>query len=170
MKVRVLSLRFLAAISVFMLLVFSSCKNEIREKQKETAVNDDAFSVWSDTIVKAKYEDGTVAEIWGFRAGDSLMHYDRKFYRNGGIWIEGPVYGDIRHGKWKAYDEDGHLISMGYYKMGVGEGIKTVWHSNGKKFYEGEVSNGERVGVWEFYDENGIKVKEIDYSQRNKKK
>jgi antitoxin component YwqK of YwqJK toxin-antitoxin module len=163
--------------SAFVLLILSlsisACNTHTDNKESEINLQGekDAFEIWSDTIVKNKYADGTVAEIWGFRPNDSLMHYERKFYRNGGIWIEGTAYGNIRHGKWQAFDEQGNLISMGYYKMGKGDGVKTVWHSNGKKYYEGKVFDGERIGVWEFYDENGIKIKEIDYSElkRNKK-
>ncbi len=150
-----------------------SCNSHSVEDEPDKSINTekDEFEIWSDTVVKAKYIDGTIAEVWGFRAGDSLMHYERKYYRNGGVWIEGTAYGNIRHGKWKAFNEEGILISMGYYKMGKGDGIKTVWHCNGKKYYEGKVVDGERVGIWEFFDENGRKVKEINYSElkRNKK-
>lgn len=166
MKLNTFSFYF-GLIAMALLFSVTACNNQSDGISSDTNIDSekDVFEIWSDTIVKSKYEDGNIAEIWGYRPNDSLLHYERKFYRNGGIWIEGTAYGEIRHGKWKAYDENGNLISMGSYKMGKGEGVKTVWHSNGKKFYEGEIHNGERVGVWEFYDENGTKFKEIDYSQ-----
>lgn len=156
---------FIIGIISFTIIVSSCHNNETKKSDVENIDQNDVLSMWSDTIVKLRYEDGTIAEVWGYRPNDTLIHYEIKYYRNGEKWIEGTSYGDIRHGKWKAYDENGNLISLGSYKMGKGEGIKTVWHSNGQKYYEGYIEDGERIGVWEFFDENGLKVKEIDYSQ-----
>ncbi len=144
--------------------ILSACKTEHKES-KATTVEKTNYEIWSDTIVKVKYSDGSIAKVWGYRPNDSIMHYEWQYYHNGRLWIEGPAYGKLRHGKWRAYDEKGDLLSMGSYKMGKGEGIKTVWYPSGQKMYEGKIHDGERVGVWEFFDKEGNKVKEINYSQ-----
>ncbi len=153
-------------LSGFMLLLFVSACNQDEMEEVDEFIAYDAITEWSDTIVKVKYADGGLRMVWGYRDGDTSMHYEWQYYSNGNLWIEGPIYGDIRHGKWKAYNEIGSLISMGTYKMGKKEGVKTVWFDNGKKRYEGSLKEGIRVGVWYFYDNQGNIINEIDYSAK----
>jgi antitoxin component YwqK of YwqJK toxin-antitoxin module len=157
----------LAKPSIILLILFlsiSACKqNDTNDIEEVVAY--DAFTEWSDTIVKSKYEDGSISLVYGYRAEDTLMHYEWLYYQNSHLWIEGPKYGNLRHGKWKAYSENGNLISMGSYKMGKKDGVKTVWYENGKKRYEGILDDGKRVGVWQFFNQNGELIKEIDYSE-----
>jgi len=155
-------------ICVLVLMLFfvtiMSCSDNNKE-DKETSVS--AFEIWNDTIVKQKYEDGSIQTVWGYRSGDTIMHYEWSYYKNGELWMEGPMDGNLRHGKWKAYNESGTLIAQGAYRMGEATGIKTVWYDNMSKFYEGEMKDNKRVGVWNFYDKEGNIVKEIDYSKND---
>jgi len=149
-------------LSLLFLVTIISCS--VKE-EKETSIN--AFEIWNDTIVKQKYEDGSIKTVWGYRSDDTIMHYQWSYYKNGELWLEGPSDGNLRHGKWKAYNESGVLVAQGTYKMGEATGIKTVWYDNTTKFYEGEMKDNKRVGVWKFFDKNGELNKEIDYSKND---
>ncbi len=152
----------LVGILFFAILV--SCSDNA-EEAKNSSLN--AFEVWRDTVVKSKYESGDIQTVWGYKYGDTSMHYVWDYYKNGALWMEGPVSGNLRHGKWIAYNEDGVMVAQGYYKMGVATGVKTVWYSNSSKFYEGVMDNNKRVGVWQFFNKEGKLIKEINYSNND---
>jgi len=156
--------RIYALLGILLFTFILSCSNDSKVAEDATP---SAFEVWNDTIVKQKYEDGKVETVWGYRKGDTIMHYEWSYYKNGILWMEGPLVGNLRHGIWKAYNENAVLVAQGTYKMGEATGIKTVWYDNRMKFYEGEMLLDKRVGVWNFYDKNGILIKEIDYSKND---
>ena len=156
--------KYALVVVLFLLTVFS-CSENAKEEVNEPL--ESAYEIWNDTVVKQKYEDGSIETVWGYRSGDTIMHYEWSYYKNGELWLEGPSDGKLRHGKWKAYNESGVLVAQGSYKMGVAVGIKTVWYGNRKKFYEGEMLDDKRVGVWKFFNKEGTLVKEIDYSKND---
>ena len=153
-----ISINILFLTGIFLFVILASC-----EQKNDQEI--DAFDEWTDTIVKLRYDNGTSRLILGYKPGDTLMHYEWNYFVNGNLWIEGSSYDTLRHGKWKAYNEAGLLISMGNYEMGERNGKKIVWHENGQKYFEGMESKGDRVGMWYFYDKDGILAKEIDYSK-----
>lgn len=149
---------FLSVIVFFI----SSCGEDY-----ETSVD---FSDWPDTTVVEKYSGGEIKKIIGYKKGDTSIYYQWLYYEKGNLWIEGPSKGTKRHGDWKAYNEEGKLISIGTFENDVKTGKKIVWHDNGQKYYEGQLDSGERVGLWKFYNMKGDLIKEIDYSNGKKSK
>lgn len=145
----------------------SACDTEeVKNDTKEPYVSG-AYEIWSDTIIKSKYEDGSRYLVWGYKPNDDKMHYEWKYYQNGKLWLEGPMYDTLRHGKWQGYNEYGNLQAKGTYKLGKATGIYTVWHDNGVKYYEGNMIDGQRLGEWVFYDNEFNKLKVIDYSKKD---
>ncbi|MCK5847280.1 MAG: hypothetical protein KAG84_07570 [Bacteroidales bacterium] len=157
--------RYIIFIIVAVLVLFS-CSTSNTDDEIE-ANDNSAISIWSDTVVKAKYEDGSIQLVWGFKPNDEEMHYEWQYYRNGNLWLEGPMYDTLRHGIWKGYNEQGALIAQGIFKIGKTSGIYTVWYDNGVKFYEGNMNDGKRVGDWLFYNKEAELVKTIDYSRKD---
>ena len=152
-------------ITVLFLVTVISCSESTSTIEQEVELS--ASEIWSDTIIKQRYENGEVQVVWGYRVDDTIMHYEWTYYKNGELWMEGPMYDSLRHGKWKAYNEGGIMLAQGSYKMGEGTGVKTVWHDNEMKYYEGEMENNKRVGSWQFFDKDGRLLKEIDYSEND---
>ncbi len=148
--------------SIFLSLAIVSCDTSSKKLTEDD--RNTAFKEWSDTIIKSKYDDGSIRLVYGYKANDNEMHYEWQYYRNGNLWLEGPMYDTLRHGIWKGYEEKGALIAQGTYKVGKESGIYTVWYSNGIKFYEGNMIEGDRVGEWSFYDKEANLIKTIDYS------
>jgi len=150
---------------IFVIIIIAiSCNNNdagVNNAEK----TDSIFTIWSDTVVKIKYDDGSARQIWGFKPNDKEMHYEWSYYKNGNTWLEGPMYDTLRHGIWKGYSEQGSLIAQGTYRVGKATGIYTVWYENGKKFYEGDMKEGKRIGEWSFYNKEGELIKTIDYSK-----
>jgi uncharacterized membrane protein len=157
------SILFILAVVVVVFVINSCSESNSRKKIKQTEEN--VYHIWSDTIVKMRYDNGDIMKVWGYKPDDTLMHYEWMYYQTGYLWLEGPFYGDLRHGKWKAYNEEGILVSQAVYKMGKEEGVKTVWYGNEMKFYEGIMKEGKRIGKWQFYNRDGDLIKEIDYSK-----
>ncbi len=155
-------------LSLFLFLLLSitiySCNNndDVVSTNEEHSV----FEEWGgDSLVKKVYDDGSKQIVWGTKPNDDEMHYEWHYYKNGNLWLEGPMYDTLRHGKWKGYNEQGSLIAQGIYRLGKSTGIYTVWYDNGIKFYEGNMKDGKRIGEWSFFDKAGNKLKNIDYSK-----
>lgn len=147
-----------------LILFLAGCKDTVKPENLEKEYFNQDIQ-WTDTIIISQYEEGNPETVWAYNPEDTLSHYEWKYYQNGTLWIEGPLYQNLRHGKWKAYNEMGNLISQGNYFMGKSQGVKTVWHDNGQKYFEGNQLDDKRIGLWIFYDENGNIIKEINYSK-----
>jgi len=160
---RISSILFIAFITIITLVTNSCSESSNRNELNQTEEN--VYHVWSDTIIMMRYDNGDIMKVWGYKPDDTLMHYEWTYYQTGFLWLEGPFYGELRHGKWKAYNDDGILVSQATYKMGKEEGMKTVWYGNEMKFYEGLMTEGKRMGKWQFYNKDGELIKEIDYSK-----
>ena len=143
--------------------IFSCNSNDEVVSTKEKV---SVFKEWGgDSIIKAVYADGSKQIVWGTKPNDDEMHYEWHYYRNGNLWLEGPMYDTLRHGKWKGYNEQGSITAQGIYRLGKSTGIYTVWYDNGMKFYEGNMKEGKRIGEWLFYNKEGEILKTIDYSK-----
>ena len=164
MNIKIMKFSFFVLLGL--VILFSSCNQE-QNVTKELVSDNSAISIWSDTLVKVKYEDGSIKSVWGYKPNDNEMHYVWNYYKNGNIWLEGPMYDTLRHGKWKGYNDHGSLIAQGTYRVGQASGIYTVWYDNGVKFYEGDMLKGKRIGEWSFFDKAGKLIKTIDYSKEN---
>ena len=155
---------YITLLSLLLILGIVSCSTQSHNDVKEGVSE---IVIWNDTVIKSKYDDGSIHTVWGFQTNDNDMHYEWQYYRNGNLWLEGPKYDTIRHGIWKGYNEQGSLLAQGTYKIGKASGIYTVWYDNGVKFYEGNMLNGKRVGEWSFYDKERNIIKVIDYSKKD---
>jgi len=107
------------------------------------------------------YENGTPHIIQLFKNGQAI--YQKEFYADGKISMEGPLQNGKREGEWKSYYENGNLWSSGFFKDGILNGESKAYFPNGKLRYKGSFKNGEKTGTWIFYDENGNRTGQKDF-------
>lgn len=68
--------------------------------------------------------------------------------------------GGIRHGKSRAWFDDGRLRYETEWWQGVKHGRFTLWHANGQKRAEGQDRYGVAVGTWTSWAEDGTLLQE----------
>jgi hypothetical protein len=68
--------------------------------------------------------------------------------------------GGVRHGKSRAWFDNGRPRYETEWSQGKKHGKFTLWHPNGHKRAEGEDRHGVPVGTWTTWAENGIKTEE----------
>ena len=128
------------------LTIFSAC-------QKPVEVVVSTFPNGSKKLVKS----------YIINENDSTLVSITYFYKNGSIYLGGPVKDNLRNGLWKSWREDGTPWSEAEYSNDKEDGINRTFHENGELYYEGHYKDGKRVGNWVFYWKDGEKLKEIDY-------
>ena len=115
-------------------------------------------------VVKSYFLDSIAPKVvWEYPANDSSTILVSHFYKNGSLHMKGNIAGGVRDGKWEAWDDQGRILSTGYYKDGFENGMWTVWFPSGQKRYEGLFKDGKRFGKWLFYNNNGVIIKEVEY-------
>lgn len=60
-----------------------------------------------------------------------------------------------KHGKWKFYDDEGHLLEVESYSRGKRNGVRKEFYPDGKLAFEGAYSNHKPEGVWKYWHKNG---------------
>ncbi len=63
--------------------------------------------------------------------------------------------GGVRHGKSRAWFDDGRLRYETEWWQGRKHGKFTLWHANGRKRAEGEDQHGIPIGRWTTWAEDG---------------
>ncbi len=137
----------------------SSCKEKnVSDKDAKRAVE------LGELVITEYYDDSTKMIAEQAYLYDSLRVLKSYFYRNGQLYMIGDMLEGVRDGEWKAYSEEGDLLTEGFYKNGVDHGLKSVYFENGKIRYQGKYENGKKVGIWKFYTKDGKLAKELDLS------
>jgi MORN repeat variant len=68
--------------------------------------------------------------------------------------------GGVRHGKSRAWYDNGHLRYETEWWQGVKHGKFTLWYANGQKRAEGQDQHGIPDGKWTSWAENGTVTQE----------
>ncbi len=90
--------------------------------------------------------DLQIAEI-PHPSGAIRFRYSRYLAADGSAWV--------RHGMFRAYNEDGTLASEGNYEHGQEHGPWRDYHPNGQLASEGSYANGIEVGAWHYWSADG---------------
>lgn len=141
----------LSFISLLAVLVLFSCDRQIKDPK------------FGEEVVIQSYEDSLKMITVRYLEGDTSNVIKTYYYRNGQVYMKGQMIKNLREGEWKAYNEQGNLLTTGNYKNGIDHGLKTVYFENGNKRYEGQFENGEKIGKWQFYTRDGTLVKELNF-------
>ncbi len=179
---------FIAPYIIITLYLLVSCSNTTIDKNKNNVnTNTDTLKVEQnidDTITKTSvnkpdtiiqqlsskivdtFDTGEPLKIYYFPADDpENIRYEKQFYKNGNIFIEGERKNGNRTGKWIANYENGKLWSVGYYIDGKRDGSSNVYYENGQIRYTKNYKNDTAEGLWKFFDEDGKLLGKIMYNK-----
>ena len=94
------------------------------------------------------------------------MKYEKHYYPNGSICIEGPLDSDgLRDGRWMAWYDCGKIWSEGDYTHGLRNGENKVYYVNGQVQYNKKYVNDTAEGNWTFYLDDGTEAMRVVYEK-----
>lgn len=68
-----------------------------------------------------------------------------------------------KHGTWKYFDEEGHLLKTEPYSRGKLNGVKKEYFTNGKRAFEGAYINDKPEGEWKTWGPEGQLLLAFNY-------
>ena len=107
---------------------------------------------------------GTFTRYYPNRQVQSVMEFEedgksafaRIYYNNGNLAAEGKYIDRLKDSEWKYYSFYNQSLTYSEnYKLGVKEGVSTVYFSNGKVSETIFFQNNEKNGVWAQYFDSG---------------
>lgn len=137
---------------IFILFVFASCEPASIE------------------MVDGFYDNGNPQRINYYSSiYKSQLLKKELFYESGQIKLIGNYKGNVKHGQWLYYFENGSKSSESWFFNGLLDGRSSSFYLNGKLRSSGYYQKGERIRVWTYFDEKGLLIKKINFSKNSKK-
>jgi antitoxin component YwqK of YwqJK toxin-antitoxin module len=146
-------MRPLYIIGIFFILLISGCNTEREWKVLDQYPN-------GDVKILREY---TVKQL------DTIYVYEKVFYNDSVLRVEGPLKEEKRNGLWKSYYPNGTKWSETSFGLGEMNGPTKTYYKNGQLRYEGFYSQGKVSGNWNWYDSTGVLNKHVDFDLENKK-
>lgn len=87
-----------------------------------------------------------------------LHGFQRRFYANGQLLMEGYFSQNLRCGQWRQFNEDGVLVWSAIYENDVLHGAWMTWHANGVMWRRGQYREDFKDGAWEEWNSEGVLV------------
>lgn len=134
-------------VGAFLALCLTSCKNESKWKTTQ-------YYPSGEVLVSREYIVDNA---------DTVYIYEKVFYQDGVIKVEGALKEDKREGEWKSFYTDGKPWSITEFQNGELDGLTKTFYMNGQLRYDGYYKVGDKVGNWHWYDSTGILNKEVDF-------
>lgn len=143
-----------------------SCKGE-NEKPLPAVLTADTLATVYDYSVTDTFDSGETRRIRFFDKADSTTaKYEKRYYKNGNICMEGPLDSDnLRDGRWIAWYDCGKIWSTGDYSHGLRNGENKVYYVNGQVQYNKKYVNDTAEGIWTFYLEDGTEALKVVYEK-----
>ncbi|MDY0314324.1 MAG: hypothetical protein RBR32_04535 [Bacteroidales bacterium] len=175
------TLKIIASFSFSLaILCLVSCKNNENKDNisKQSSDQTDAnFVEKHDTLAKITdvkiietFENENPLKVHFVDKIEEQKVYEKQYYDNGNLFMEGLLVNDLREGEWIAYYENGVVWSTGFYENGLKQGKSNVFYENGKLRYTKSYKNDLADGVWYFYDDKGNLIGEDNYENGEKLK
>lgn len=131
-------MKFSNSIFCLLLILFTSCAQELQER------------------VTATFEDGSPKVVVYFPENNTFDILKKTtFYESGQLRLLGFYKNHQKTGKWMYFYENGTKMAETHFKNNLMDGSSSRWHDNGKMHSRGYYQKGERKGKWFFYDRNG---------------
>ena len=132
-----------------------SCTGE-NEKPLPAVLTADTLATVYDYSVTDTFDSGETRRIRFFDKADSTTaKYEKRYYKNGNICMEGPLDSDnLRDGRW-----------IGDYSHGLRNGENKVYYVNGQVQYNKKYVNDTAEGIWTFYLEDGTEALKVVYEK-----
>lgn len=132
-------------VSVLLVIMLASCENNsLTERVTKT------------------YDNGQPAKVRFFDKNNQCV-YEKDYYENGALFMEGDIKDDLREGEWTSYFQDGKIQSKGSFEKDIRTGKSLIYYGNGNLWMEGNYKEGRRVGQWIYYDEQGYETQRVDF-------
>ena len=143
-----------------------SCKGENEKPLPEVLTADTLATVYAYSVTDT-FDSGETRRIRFFDKSDTTTAtYDKRYYNNGNICMEGPLDSDgLRDGRWIAWYECGKVWSVGDYKHGLRNGDNKVYYVNGQVQYNKTYRNDTAEGIWTFHLEDGTETMKVVYEK-----
>ncbi|MDR2011276.1 MAG: hypothetical protein LBQ22_12430 [Bacteroidales bacterium] len=133
-------------------------------KVPEVLKNDTLLNIYEYQVIDT-FENGYPMTIRFFDKSDlNNPLFEKKYYQNGHIFMQGPYKNNKRDGKWIAWYENGVIWSTGNYKNGLRNGQSISYYENGSLRYSKNYELNIAEGVGKFYTPDGTLAAEIMYS------
>ncbi|HPX75084.1 MAG TPA: hypothetical protein PLW77_00725 [Bacteroidales bacterium] len=167
-RIAVLFVYVLAALGI------ASCKDKPKTEETTPKPQDnpilklDALAQSSDVKIIESFENENPLKVHFVDKNDEKQAYEKQYYENGNLFMEGSLVDGKREGKWTAYYENGVVWSIGYYENGLKQGKSEVFYENGKVRYMKSYKDDLADGLWQFYDDKGNLVGEEMYKEGKK--
>lgn len=104
-----------------------------------------------DGYWKMFYDTGVIKGVGEFNEGTGEY---KEYYISGSLKVTGNFKGDLNHGRWTYYDEEGHIEGSALFDD-EGIGSYEGYYLNGNVKMKGKLTQGKRVGEWTLYKKNG---------------
>jgi len=120
-----------------------------------------------DYSVTGTFDNGATRVVKFYDKKDTTqLKYEKHYYPNGSICIEGPLDSDgLRDGRWMAWYDCGKIWSEGDYTHGLRNGENKVYYVNGQVQYNKKYVNDTAEGNWTFYLDDGTEAMRVVYEK-----
>jgi antitoxin component YwqK of YwqJK toxin-antitoxin module len=164
MKKNSILILILCIVSMFSLLIISSCGKDERPKSTLIVKDNLLYKQGSNIPFTGREKAFVDNKIVEYDVLDGFKHGEFRIFTGDGILeIEGQLDSNRNVGRWRYYYVNGQIESEGSFVNDLPNGFWLWNYPDGKKREEGNYSNGLRVGVWYQYDNNGEIIYEINY-------
>ncbi len=160
-------MRILGIVAIGFLTVISlACQNKNSNPIPEVLTGDTLVNIYSYSVTDT-FDNGETRRVRFYDKQDTnKVTYEKRFYKNGQICMEGPLDSDsLRNGRWTAWYECGKIWSTGDYQHGLRHGENKVYYENGQVQYNKKYVNDTAEGIWSYYLEDGTEVLKIFYEK-----
>ena len=145
-----------------------SCSGTNEKPLPQVLATDTLANVYEYSVTDT-FDSGETRRIRFYDKADTAMpKYEKRYYKNGSICMEGPLdSNNLRDGRWKAWYDCGKIWSVGDYSHGLRNGENNVYYVNGQVQYTKKYVNDTAEGIWTFYLEDGTEALKVIYEKGN---
>lgn len=106
-----------------------------------------------DNLIYAWFKSGEIVETQGGSHGRLLDGAYAEFYINHQLKRKGTYKHGLKHGEWRAWDEQGKLLSVKHFRNGLLHGSLVQYDAEGKPTLKATYKNGALHGETTAYDQ-----------------
>jgi len=156
----------LIALTIATAYALLSCSGTEEKPLPEVLVADTLATVYEYSVTDT-FDSGETRRIRFFDKSDTAkVKYEKRYYKNGSICMEGPLDSDgLRDGRWTAWYDCGKVWSVGDYTHGLRNGDNKVYYVNGQVQYTKKYVNDTAEGIWSFFLEDGTEALKVFYEK-----
>ena len=123
------------------------------------------FSMLFLSFLYSQQQMSSEGTVFGTLNNNTETRIIKEYYddHNISIKIERTVKGNMNHGIYKDYYENGQIRTDATYKNGALDGSYTFYHENGEIYVQVNYRKGDLDGLITFYKPNGKVLEKVVY-------